>query len=714
MRRADRFVGLARSVAIYHLIPRRQRRLRSLYSQWLEAGDLVFDIGAHVGNRTRAFAALGCRVVAVEPQPHVAALLRTLAGRIPDVTVVEAAVSDRTGRVRLAVSDRTPTVSTTSDAWREARGHEAGFAGVEWNRTVEVEATTLDALIAAYGEPAFVKLDVEGAEAAALQGLSRAGEGPVVRISGRGPGVGRGVRDAAGGAGALPLQLVGGRVEPPRRRDVARSSRADRAPVVGAAGRARRRLRAEARRMSTGTVGTLPVRSVNSARQILVASLMGTAIEFFDFYIYATAAVLVFPRQFFPSSDPATATLASMATFAIAFLARPIGSALFGHFGDRVGRKTTLVAALLTMGISTVAIGALPTYQAIGLAAPLLLAVCRFGQGLGLGGEWGGAILLATENAPPGKRAWYGMFPQLGAPIGFFCSGGIFLLLSRWLTDEQFFAWGWRVPFLSSAVLVIIGLYVRLAITETPVFAQAVARHERVKVPMVTVFKRHAPALVLGTVIGTSVYVIFYLTTVFTLSWGTAQLGYSRNQFLIIQLVGVVFFGLTVPLSALLAERGRRSMLMGVNVVMALFGLVMAPLFESGTAGVVVMMIAGFALVGLRLRAHRHRARRALPDRCPLHRQFAHLQFRRHRRRLARSVRRHLAGHQLGPRLRGLLPVGVGAPLAVRAVRVAGNTRHRRSSDTNTGSPGARYRARPLQTPAAWASPRRHGVPRTR
>jgi metabolite-proton symporter len=340
------------------------------------------------------------------------------------------------------------------------------------------------------------------------------------------------------------------------------------------------------------------VRSANSARQILAASLMGTAIEFFDFYIYATAAVLVFPRQFFPTSDPATATLASLATFAIAFLARPIGSALFGHFGDRVGRKTTLVAALLTMGISTVAIGALPTYQDIGLAAPLLLALCRFGQGLGLGGEWGGAILLATENAPPGKRAWYGMFPQLGAPIGFFCSGGIFLLLSRWLTDEQFFAWGWRVPFLSSAVLVIIGLYVRLAITETPVFAQAVARHERVKVPMVTVFSRHSGALVLGTVIGTSVYVIFYLTTVFTLSWGTAQLGYSRNQFLIIQLIGVLFFGLTVPLSAVLAERGRRPMLMWVNVVMAAFGLVMATLFQSGTAGVVVMMIVGFSLVG--------------------------------------------------------------------------------------------------------------------
>ena len=149
----------------------------------------------------------------------------------------------------------------------------------------------------------------------------------------------------------------------------------------------------------------------NTAAQVLFASLIGTAIEFFDFYIYATAAVLVFPRLFFPASDPAAATLASLATFAIAFFARPIGSALFGHFGDRVGRKTTLVAALLTMGVSTVAIGLLPTYATIGVAAPLLLALCRFGQGLGLGGEWGGAVLLAIENAPPGKRAWYGMFP---------------------------------------------------------------------------------------------------------------------------------------------------------------------------------------------------------------------------------------------------------------------------------------------------------------
>src|SRR5665213_1844170 len=224
--------------------------------------------------------------------------------------------------------------------------------------------------------------------------------------------------------------------------------------------------------------------TLNSPRAVLFASLVGTTVEFFDFYIYATAAVLVFPALFFPSSDPNSAKLASLATFGIAFLARPVGSALFGHFGDRLGRKTTLVLALSTMGISTVAIGALPTYHTIGFAAPLLLAICRFGQGLGLGGEWGGAVLLAIENAPPNKRAWYGMFPQLGAPVGFFFSGGIFLLLSRLLTDKQFFAFGWRLPFLASAVLVLLGLYVRLTITETPVFATALERQEQHTLPI--------------------------------------------------------------------------------------------------------------------------------------------------------------------------------------------------------------------------------------
>ena len=337
---------------------------------------------------------------------------------------------------------------------------------------------------------------------------------------------------------------------------------------------------------------------INTPRQILFASLIGTTIEFFDFYIYATAAVLVFPKLFFPSTDPTAATLASLATFALAFLARPIGSALFGHFGDRIGRKATLVAALLTMGISTVVIGMLPTYQTIGIAAPALLALCRIGQGLGLGGEWGGAVLLAVENAPPGRRAWYGMFPQLGAPLGFIMSSGVFLLLSEFLTDPQFFSFGWRTPFLASAVLVFVGLYVRLTITETPVFREASARHERVKVPMLTVFRDYSGPLAIGILVSLSAFVLFYFMTVFALSWGTSALGYSRDTFLRLQLVAILFFALTIPLSAVIADRGRRRIANWVNVAIALFGLVMAPMFEAGRTGAVSMLIIGMALMG--------------------------------------------------------------------------------------------------------------------
>lgn len=339
----------------------------------------------------------------------------------------------------------------------------------------------------------------------------------------------------------------------------------------------------------------------NRARTVLFASLIGTTIEFFDFYIYATAAVLVFPKLFFPGSDPAAAMLQSFATFAIAFFARPIGSAVFGHFGDRIGRKATLVAALLTMGISTIVIGLLPTYAAIGTLAPLLLALCRFGQGLGLGGEWGGAVLLATENAPPGKRAWYGMFPQLGAPIGFFLSGGTFLLLTQTLSEDQFFAWGWRVPFLASAILVAVGLYVRLKITETPDFQKVLDRGERVRVPVVAVLKQHGGPLVLGTLMAMSTFVLFYLMTVFALSWGTTALGFSRTEFLFMQLGAVVFFGLTIPPSALIADRyGRRAAMIAVTLGITVFGFTFGQLFVSGHTGTVMLfMIIGLGLMGL-------------------------------------------------------------------------------------------------------------------
>jgi metabolite-proton symporter len=338
---------------------------------------------------------------------------------------------------------------------------------------------------------------------------------------------------------------------------------------------------------------------INTPRQVLFASMVGTTVEFFDFYIYATAAVLVFPRLFFPGSDPATATLESLATFGIAFLARPIGSALFGHFGDRIGRKRTLVLALSTMGLSTFAIGILPSYHVIGLAAPLLLALCRFGQGIGLGGEWGGAVLLAVENAPPNKRALYGMFPQLGAPLGFLLSGGTFLLLSRWLTDSQFFTFGWRLPFIASSVLVLLGLYVRLTITETPVFQASMKNAEPVGVPMFTVLRQHTRALMAGILVCLATFVLFYLMTVFALSWGTSALHYSRGSFLFIQLFGILFFAAMIPISALIAERGRKPVMMGATVLIGLFGFVLAPLFTAGTVGVTVMMALGLALMGV-------------------------------------------------------------------------------------------------------------------
>ena len=338
-----------------------------------------------------------------------------------------------------------------------------------------------------------------------------------------------------------------------------------------------------------------------NSRHVLFASMIGTTIEFYDFYIYATAAVLVFPRLFFATGDSAAAMLQSLATFALAFFARPVGSILFGHFGDRIGRKATLVAALLTMGLSTILIGLLPGYASIGVLAPVLLALCRFGQGLGLGGEWGGAVLLATENAPPGRRAWYGMFPQLGAPIGFLCSSGIFLLLTDRMSDTDFFAYGWRIPFLASAALVFVGLYVRLRLTETPEFRRAIENHERVRVPMLTLWGRHARVVLLGTFAAVATFVLFYLMTVFTLSWATSALGYTRRQFLILQMFGVLFFALAIPISALIADRrGRYGMLIAATLGIMVFGLAFAPLFRSGSESAVLAFLAvGLALMGL-------------------------------------------------------------------------------------------------------------------
>src|SRR5690606_31677803 len=259
---------------------------------------------------------------------------------------------------------------------------------------------------------------------------------------------------------------------------------------------------------STSASSAEPLEPVakNSPAQVLTASVVGTTIEFFDFYVYATAAVLIFPTLFFPSSDPTSALLASFATFSIAFFARPLGAIVFGHYGDRIGRKTTLVAALLTMGVSTVVIGLLPTYEQIGVTAPLLLAICRFGQGFGLGGEWGGAVLLATENAPPGKKTWYGMVPQRGAPLGLFLSSGVFWGLLHFMSQEALLSWGWRIPFIASILLIAIGLWVRLSITETPAFQKAIDNKERIDVPVAELFRNHKRSLVLGTFVALATF----------------------------------------------------------------------------------------------------------------------------------------------------------------------------------------------------------------
>lgn len=340
---------------------------------------------------------------------------------------------------------------------------------------------------------------------------------------------------------------------------------------------------------------------VNSLKHVLFGSLIGTTIEFFDFYIYANAAVLVFPKLFFPGSNATLSIIQSLATFSIAFFARPIGSAVFGHYGDKIGRKTTLVVALLTMGISTVAIGFLPTYASIGITAPLLLMLFRFGQGLGLGGEWGGAVLLAIENAPPGKRAWYGMFPQLGAPIGLLFSGGTFLLLSDTLTNEQFFDFGWRIPFIASAALVVVGFYIRLKITETPSFLTTLETKKEVSIPLIVLLKEYRNQLVFGTLAAVTTFVTFYLMSVFSLSWATTHLGYTRRDFLILQLFSVFFFGVSIPISAILADKfGRRLVLLLATVLIAIFGLFFSVLFDSGnTILVTIFLCLGMSLMGL-------------------------------------------------------------------------------------------------------------------
>lgn len=325
-----------------------------------------------------------------------------------------------------------------------------------------------------------------------------------------------------------------------------------------------------------------------SKARILTASLVGTAVEFYDFYIYATAASLVFGPLFFPDVSPTAQLLSAYATFGLAFLARPLGAWLFGHFGDRIGRKSTLVASLLLMGVSTTLIAFLPTYNDIGWFAALLLCILRFCQGIGLGGEWGGAALLAVENAPPHMRARYGMFPQFGAPVGFIAANGLFLILGLTLDQEQFVSWGWRIPFIASAILVVLGLWVRLKLTETPDFKAALAEARPPKVPIIELVRNHLPETIAGMFAAVACFATFYLATAFALGYGTKTLGFSKEHFLMLQLGAILFMAIGIGLSGWWSDlTSPRAVLSWGCVGTFITGLLLAPMLSSGDPAVI-------------------------------------------------------------------------------------------------------------------------------
>lgn len=351
----------------------------------------------------------------------------------------------------------------------------------------------------------------------------------------------------------------------------------------------------------------------DSVKTVIAASMVGTAIEFYDFYAYGTAAANYFPKVFFgDTTNPTVALLASLLTFAIAFIARPLGSLVFGHFGDRMGRKTTLVVSLLTMGIATFLIGCLPTYSQWGIVAVAALCLCRFVQGIGLGGEWSGAALVATENAPEDKRALYGSFPELGAPIGFFLSNGTYFLLETFNDNDAMLAWGWRVPFLLSSILVIVGLVVRVQMEETPIFRMAQEQKKVVKSPLTEVFKKSWKEVIQATFLVAVTYTLFYTLATWSLAWGTktieqggGNLGFTNREYLLMLMLAICVFAAFIVISCVNADKfGRKRVIVFSSCCLVVFALLFPFLLDPAVVGQrnfaasLLFLCIGFALMG--------------------------------------------------------------------------------------------------------------------
>ncbi|KRM74824.1 MFS transporter [Secundilactobacillus collinoides] len=350
------------------------------------------------------------------------------------------------------------------------------------------------------------------------------------------------------------------------------------------------------------TATTTKTMERDPVKTVILASMIGTAIEFFDFYAYGTAAATYFPKVFFPEVTPTIAMILSLLTFGVAFVARPLGSLIFGHFGDKLGRKRTLVVSLLIMGISTVLIGVLPGFATLGMASIALLCLCRFIQGIGLGGEWSGAVLVATENAPKNKRALFGAFPELGAPIGFFLCNGLYYMLESNLTASQMQAFGWRIPFLASAVLVIIGLWIRHRLSETPLFRLAQKENTVAKAPLAKVFKENWRQVLQGTLTMSVSYTFFFLLSPWSLSYATTELGFANKEWLLMLMGSIVAFAAMILYSSLMADKfGRKKVLLLGTVLIAAFAMIF-PFFLNGShnvAGGLFFLVVGFLAMGV-------------------------------------------------------------------------------------------------------------------